>query len=906
MSMKELGPGTIAPELRAVITLDPSGKVRTWNRDAQTLTGYSFIEMDGRHLSSLSFNPSAANIPAHFESAQKHGSTSWADRVIRKDGSTIPVRWSLYFESQEANGHDGFSCVVEEISTRTSPPLVQSLMASLHLLSSMTDSLEVLIKQVTPMIASQLGWPLAHSYIFDEESQSMVSSKSWYDNGYPGQFDVFRAASESMTMAPGVGLPGRVYANREAVLVTDLPNDQNFPRNKFLNNLPIETALGIPVIADGKVIAALEFFTESRDIDSELVSHLGEAIRQMIAEFMERRRQTEEQEFFFKMSHDILCLVGYDGFFKRTSPSWTTILGHMPEEVLQIPWPEFVHPDDLEHALNAGKNQIEATASVSIELRFKHKNGTYRWIQWYSVPLADRQMIYAVGRDVTEKKESDRQLQETLALQTAILNGSGYGIICVGLNGLVTVFNQGAEKLTGYSADQYVGRPNPPRLTDPETLQERARDLSNVIGKPVQADVYGFMELAKTGIHHQFEWTYIRRDGTRFPALLEVSPLRNQSGELTGYMGVIQDISKRREAEIAQARLLAIIEESPDLIGFADDSGQILYQNKGGNRMLGYDDNADPNLFSTAAAPSWANQIDWDRVLDDIQNKGFWRGESTLRHREGYDIPVSQVLVRLPSSDKRNFIATMIRDMTEMKQAEEQLERNAIDLRHSNEELEQFAYVASHDLQEPLRMVCSFLGLLELEFDDQLNDDAREYIRYAVDGGMRMRALIDGLLDFSRVGRQTIEFKPLNMESILTEVLFGLQIAMGEARATITHDPLPHTLGDHVSIARLIQNLISNSLKFRTDEPVQIHISAEVKEEMIQFSVQDNGIGIDPKHGEKIFHIFQRLHPKSEYPGSGIGLSICKKIVERHGGKLWLDTSDQRGAKFSFTLKPSK
>lgn len=896
------------PEIRAVIMLDSSGNVRAWSRDAVHLTGLTFDQAVGRSFSTLFVeNPlSEFSEDDLFLHARSEGRITSHGSIVHANGSKISVHWTITLETQAESGQDGFTCIVEGIANRIGAPDIQALVSSLRAMSLTADTLEVLIKDLTPIIASHLGWPLAHSYIYDESAEVLIPSGAWFDNGYPGQFKEFRLASEAMTFRSGIGLPGRVLETKTPHLITDLPADQNFPRKKFLKSLPIHTALGVPAVANEKVVAVLEFFTESRNVDSEVVSQLGEAVSQMISEFLDRRRQVEEQEFFFQMSYDILCMVGYDGYFKRVSPSWTKVLGHEPEEVLLIPWREFVHPDDLEYAMENGRSQVKDSATISIELRFRHKDGSYRCIQWYSVPLGDRQMIYAVGRDVTEKKANDQHLKDTVAMQNAILNGSGYGIICVGLDGLVTVFNQGAEKLTGYSADQYVGRHNPPRLTDPETLQERARDLSNVIGKPVQADVYGFMELAKTGIHHQFEWTYIRRDGTRFPALLEVSPLRNQSGELTGYMGVIQDISKRREAEIAQARLLAIIEESPDLIGFADDSGQILYQNKGGNRMLGYDDNADPNLFSTAAAPSWANQINWERVLDDIQNKGFWRGESTLRHREGYDIPVSQVLVRLPSSDKRNFIATMIRDMTEMKQAEEQLERNAIDLRHSNEELEQFAYVASHDLQEPLRMVCSFLGLLELEFDDQLNDDAREYIRYAVDGGMRMRALIDGLLDFSRVGRQTIEFKPLNMESILTEVLFGLQIAMGEARATITHDPLPHTLGDHVSIARLIQNLISNSLKFRTDEPVQIHISAEVKEEMIQFSVQDNGIGIDPKHGEKIFHIFQRLHPKSEYPGSGIGLSICKKIVERHGGKLWLDTSDQRGAKFSFTLKPSK
>ncbi|TDE45769.1 sensor histidine kinase [Nonomuraea mesophila] len=225
------------------------------------------------------------------------------------------------------------------------------------------------------------------------------------------------------------------------------------------------------------------------------------------------------------------------------------------------------------------------------------------------------------------------------------------------------------------------------------------------------------------------------------------------------------------------------------------------------------------------------------------------------------------------------------------------------ELRRSNGELEQFAYVASHDLQEPLRKVASFSQMLEQRYGPQLDDRAKQYIHYAVDGAKRMQLLINDLLDFSRVGRVTSEKTPVESGMALEAALENLSAMVEETGATVTHDELPRVTGNRMQLTQLFQNLIENAVKFRSEEPPRVHIGAERSGDMWEFSCSDNGIGVEPKYADRIFLIFQRLHPRDVYPGTGIGLALCRKIVEYHGGRLWLDgDTEGGGTTFRWTL----
>ncbi len=232
----------------------------------------------------------------------------------------------------------------------------------------------------------------------------------------------------------------------------------------------------------------------------------------------------------------------------------------------------------------------------------------------------------------------------------------------------------------------------------------------------------------------------------------------------------------------------------------------------------------------------------------------------------------------------------------------EQETRQRQELARSNADLEQFAYVASHDLQEPLRMVASYLQLIERRYKKHLDQDAEEFITYAVEGATRMQALINDLLSYSRIGTRGQPFKLIDSNAILKRVLDNLRIASETSQAVITSDPLPHVVADTTQLTQLFQNLISNAMKFRGEDPPRIHITAQNEAGAWRFAVHDNGIGIDMEYGDRIFLIFQRLHNRAQYSGTGIGLAICKKIVERHDGQIWVESKPGEGSTFFFTL----
>ena len=340
------------------------------------------------------------------------------------------------------------------------------------------------------------------------------------------------------------------------------------------------------------------------------------------------------------------------------------------------------------------------------------------------------------------------------------------------------------------------------------------------------------------------------------------------------------------------------VESSPNGVVMVDRHGVIVLVNRETERLFGY---GREELLGQSIERLVPQRFRSDhkavrqQFFANLQTRAIGAGRDLCGlHKDGTEIPVEIGLNPIETDDGAFVLASVV-EIGERKQAEEELRR-------SNEELERFAYVASHDLQEPLRTVASYVQLLSRRYRDKLDADAVDFIDFAVGGVRRMQHLIEDLLAFSRVGTRGAALVPTEMSAVLQSVLDSLHAAIDESRAAVTFDPLPAVLADASQLAQLLTNLLGNALKFRGADPPRVHVSAERAGRMWTIAVQDNGIGIAPEYFDRIFVIFQRLHSRDEYEGTGVGLAICKKIVERHGGRIWVESTPDQGARFVFTL----
>ena len=377
----------------------------------------------------------------------------------------------------------------------------------------------------------------------------------------------------------------------------------------------------------------------------------------------------------------------------------------------------------------------------------------------------------------------------------------------------------------------------------------------------------------------------------------------NENNTPVRMLGTVQDITARKNAEVKIQRLANIVESSNDAIITISIDGIITSWNKGAEQIYGYSSKEIIGKDVSIPAPEHLKN-ETKTLIEKVKLGEKIQHYVTSRLRK--DCKLIYVSIALSpvfdASGELVAISAIVRDITELKKADEILKFKLEELARSNKELEQFAYVSSHDLQEPLWVITGYLQLLQRRYQGNLDDKADKYIHFAVDGAFRMQNLINDILEFSRVTTITREPGPTNCEFILNQVLFNLKSFIKENKAIISHGSLPEVMIDSTQLVQIFQNLIINGIKFHSEVAPKIHIAAEKKTNEWVFSVQDNGIGIDPQYSEKIFEIFKRLHTREKYPGTGIGLAICKKIIERHCGRIWVESELGKGSTFYFTL----
>ncbi|HEY0972820.1 MAG TPA: PAS domain S-box protein [Gemmatimonadales bacterium] len=465
----------------------------------------------------------------------------------------------------------------------------------------------------------------------------------------------------------------------------------------------------------------------------------------------------------------------------------------------------------------------------------------------------------------------------------------------------IVLFNRGAEETFGYSADEVIGRPLDVLLPERLAATHRERDVPRFARSAV----------ASRRMAERSDVVGRRKSGEEFPAEVTIASME-VDGEVR-FAAILRDVSTRERAQRAlresEDLFRTAMRASPIGMALRGLDGSWIAVNRALAGIVGYTE--EELLRLSVRDISHADDLELDMVYAREMlagTRGPYSREKRYVHKDGHVVWIllSVTLVRSVSGEPRFFIAQM-NDISDRKRAEELLAQQREELAASNAELEQFAYVASHDLQEPLRIVASYTQLLAKRYEGKLDEKADRWIGYAVDAARRMQALINDLLALSRVGTHGRSFEPTDCSAVLARAMGSIATAISESGARITSDPLPVAPADAGQLQQLFQNLVGNAIKFRRPEvSPEVHVAARLqttdgRDEWL-LSVSDNGIGLEPEYAEQVFVMFQRLHAQEEYPGTGMGLAICRKIVERHGGRIWVESTPGAGATFHFTL----
>ncbi len=646
---------------------------------------------------------------------------------------------------------------------------------------------------------------------------------------------------------------------------------------------------------------------------------------------------------FFDLSLDLLTTVGFDGHFKRVNPSWERILGWTEAELLARPYLEVIHPHDRERtAAETQRIAQERAAVTDLEIRLTHRDGSHRWIAFSAAADAHEELLYVVGRDITGHKHADAALRDSELRLRSVTDAVHDALISADEDGRIAYWSPGAHRTFGYEEDEVLGQPL--TMLMPESYRPKHET--------------GFRRYLEGGeprvIGSTVELHGRDKDGREFPLELSLGEAPLAGGRL--FTGLIREVTVRRRAERylttqlsvasvmaegtqlepARGRVLAAIGESMGWtlgeLWRVDEEQGILscveVWHAPGSEHPRFDALTRETRFGPGvglpgrvwqtASPTW--------FADVRAHPGFPRSAMAAEEglRGAIGLPVLQdgrvvgvmdfysESVEQPDEELLSMMTTFGAQVGEyfarleaeraLEKTANELRRHAAELERSNADLEQFAYVASHDLSEPLRTVSGFVGLLGKRYEGQIDAQADEYIRFAVEGVHRMRELIDDLLAYSRVGRADQSLEAVDTGALVAQILRMLRPQIEERGGEVAVEPLPTVQGDEWQLRQLFQNLIANAVKFDGGRPPRVAVSAVREATGWRFGVRDHGVGIDERHAERIFKVFQRLHARDEYDGTGIGLAICRRVVDRRGGRIWVQAAPGGGADFRFTV----
>jgi PAS domain S-box-containing protein len=845
----------------AILTLGPLGEIRSWNPGAERTSGCAFEEVVGQNFSR--FFPEedvASGKPEEMlRLAAANGEYEEQGTRLRNDGTRYQVRSSYAASRDPAGNLLGFSVISRDLTEST-----ESGAKYRGLMEAAPDAM-VVVNQSGEIVLLNVQAEKQFGYRRDELLGQKVTNI--IPEGFAERLiaDDLRSTEDALAQQIGTGI------------------ELNALR-KDGSEFPIEIMLSPLRSPEGTLVTAA-----IRDIS------VRKAAEQVLAQMEGKYRGLMEA------APDAMVVVNQGGEIvllnlqaeKQFGYRRDELLGQKVTNIIPKGFAERLVADDLRSAEDALAQEI----GTGIELNALRKDGSEFPIEIMLSPLesAEGMLITAAIRDISVRRKAAKVLAQMEGKYAGLLEAAPDAMVVVNQGGEIVLLNLQAEKQFGYHRDELLGQ----KVTSiiPEGFAER------LVADDLRSAEDALAQEIGTGI----ELNALRKDGSEFPIEIMLSPLESAEGMLI--TAAIRDISVRRNAEkhLAQmeGRYRGLLEAAPDAMVVVNQAGEIVLLNLQAEKQFGYRRNELLGQRVTNIIPEgFAERLIADglRSAEDALAQQIGTGiELSGRRKDRTEFPIELMLSPLSGADG-TLVTAAIRDISVRNAAEADLLHKVEELNRSNEELGQFAYIASHDLQEPLRMVASYTQLLSRRYAGKLDSDADEFIAYAVDGATRMQRLIQDLLAYSRVGTKGKDLLNTSSEDALRHALLNLRGAIEESGALVTHDPLPEVLADEVQLIQLFQNLVGNAIKYQNPGVPKIHVAASNGGRQYNFSVQDNGLGIDPQYFERIFGMFQRLHKREEFAGTGIGLAICKKIVERHGGQISVESQPGMGSTFRFGL----
>jgi PAS domain S-box-containing protein len=581
---------------------------------------------------------------------------------------------------------------------------------------------------------------------------------------------------------------------------------------------------------------------------------------------------------FAALSHDLMAALDADGAIAWANLAWLRLLGWPPAELRGRTFATVLHPDDV----GAVGDLIGGREAA---LRVRTRSGGERRVAFSTLASPEEGFVYVCGRDASETLELELELRAAEDRFRVVTEATSDAILISDGRGRITFANAGVRTVFGWEPHELLGQPFTILLPERRRAVWASR-LEHFLGTG-EADLLGRV----------LELEGVRRDGTEFP--MEASLGFWERFGRRAFTGILRDVSERRrtqsQLERSRARYRALVVNLPEVIVALLDPELRLVVMEGGQlarRGLRPDDFEGRPLAETVP-PAIYEQF--EPVF-----RAALAGETQHFEYDGESVRYEVRVMPLPGEDGVIGAFAVARDVTALREAQRSLEEHARELERSNAELAEFAYVASHDLSEPLRTIASYLELLRRRHGDSLSAEADEFVSRAVDGAGRMRALIEDLLAYSRTGRSERSLEPVDLGALVASIA---DTVTGDPPPVIEWDDLPTVTGEPGQLTQLLQNLITNAVKFVAPGTVpHVRVSAERDGTFWRLAVDDNGIGIDPQYAERVFGMFQRLHTRDTFPGTGIGLAIARKVVEHHDGSISAEPRPEGGTRMVFTL----